>query len=240
MSLTRQDVALIQSLISRALNQRQPPIARDGMAVNGAYNPVDGTIGSKLCDTDAMFGSGDQPTAVPRVPQAHAVYGDQYGARGGERTTLIVTQHGFDSLYTYDEDDSPGAPSGEIWRVHRNAAGEIDSFSKWTNDGPTEGDGLGGYEQLVGALLSILTAAGLSIRMDDNLGLILLAAGSTANPENAVIRKSDLDAALAAQASQFNSQLATWAAAHVQPGTGGTGPTLTAVTSTGSTKVQSG
>ncbi len=254
MSLSRQDVQFIQTLISVALNERQAPIGRDGLAVDGQYNPVDGTIGSKLCDTDAMFSAPNQPTAAPRVPIAHSVYGDQYGPRGGERTTMFPTQHGFDALFTYDEDDSPGAPAGEIWRVHRNAAGTIDSSSKWTNDGPTVNDGLGGQAHLAGAFYSLTTAAGwtftlndtgkvgkivspggLSITLDDNNGTITLGAGDDPGATDAVIRKTDLDSAFSA----FATDLQTWARANFQSGTAPSTPVPSTPSTSGSTKVQS-
>jgi len=54
---------------------------------------------------------------------------------------------------------------------------------------------------------------------------------------DAIIRKSDLDAALVAQLVQLKSDLTTWAATKLQPGSGATAPvTLTAVRSTGSSK----
>ena len=57
--------------------------------------------------------------------------------------------------------------------------------------------------------------------------------------EDAVIRKSDLDAALAAQMSQLKSDLAAWASASLQGGGGAGGPSeLTAIHSMGSSKVK--
>lgn len=54
---------------------------------------------------------------------------------------------------------------------------------------------------------------------------------------DAIIRKSDLDAAIAAEVAQLKLDLTTWASTKLQPGTGATGPvTLTAVRSTGSSK----
>lgn len=54
--------------------------------------------------------------------------------------------------------------------------------------------------------------------------------------ENAVIRKSDLDAALVAQTAQYESELSVWASG-LSGGSGVAGPTLQPVTSTGSSKV---
>ena len=55
---------------------------------------------------------------------------------------------------------------------------------------------------------------------------------------DAVIRKSDLDAALAAQTAQYMSDLASWAGASLKPGSGASGPSMTAIHSTGSSKVK--
>lgn len=180
MTLDRDDVQLINAMISRALNMRQPAIGRDAVALTGSHNPKDGTVGAILADTMTMFAEdGDQSIAHPKVPVAQTIYGDQYGVRGNERMTVFPTQHGFDALFTYDEDDSPGAAAGEIWRVHRNASGAVDSSSKWTNDGPTPGDGLGGHVHVAGALHSVATTGGLTTTHNDSTKQITHKANAT-------------------------------------------------------------
>jgi hypothetical protein len=57
--------------------------------------------------------------------------------------------------------------------------------------------------------------------------------------QQAVIRKSDLDAALVRQVAMLQAQLSAWAGSSVQGGMGASGPTLSPIQSTGSTKVTS-
>jgi hypothetical protein len=68
--------------------------------------------------------------------------------------------------------------------------------------------------------------------------LLLIGAKTLNNANDAVMRKSDVDAALAAQVTRTKNEITAWAAAHLQGGTGASGPTMTAVTSTGSSKVK--
>lgn len=248
-------MTLIHEHVSRMFSRLPRPHA--GVAV--MYDPSDGTAEAIIGPTAAIIGDdGDSAVNPTRIPLSHQ-YGDQVGLRGGERVVLVdaPTQSGFLGFTHYGPDDSPGAPAGEIWRVHRNADGEIDAYQKFTNDGDA-GDGKGGIQELAGSYWQRKTAGGITITADDATdtvtvaigglsivvngkdGIITLGGGDDLGAGFALIRESDLNSALSAQMNQLKTELTTWAAAHLQPGAGAAGPTtLTAVTSTGSSKVQS-
>jgi hypothetical protein len=60
------------------------------------------------------------------------------------------------------------APSGERWIFHRNADGSIDSGMQLTNDGATEGDGVGGtIVGNQGGYTRAQTKAGFYATLDD-------------------------------------------------------------------------
>lgn len=255
-------MALIHGQLQRFFGSL--PRAHGGVVNTGTHDPTDGTHEARIGATAAIIGDeGDQPIDVSKIPAAMP-YGIQYGHRGNERVVLndAPTESGFISHTHYGADDSPGAPSGELWLFHRNGngtPGDIDAYQKFTNDGVAAGDGKGGIVELAGAYRKIATAGGwvvtlddtgkigkiqspggLSIILDDNNGTITLGSGDDPGAADALIRKSDLDNALSAQMNQLKTDLTTWASTHLQPGSGGTGPTsLTAVTSSGSAKVQS-
>jgi hypothetical protein len=146
-------------------------ISREGIAQSGSYNPTEGTVDVIQGDTFNQFlGEGDQPIPHKSVPIVGPMVGWQYGLIGDERVILIPTQGGFVALTHHGEDDSPGAPAGELWVRHRNPAANIglaatgapavyDFAHKLTNDGPTPGDGLAG-DVIEGAALHSRTTAG--------------------------------------------------------------------------------
>jgi len=214
--------------------------------VPGSWNPKEGTVRAHRLHLVAVQSEkGDPPLYDVDLPLLTSSYGHQYGPRGYERCTIIPRPHGYAVILEHDETTSPQAPSGEHFLTHYNKTGKIDSSIKFTNDGPAAGDGKAGIVGMVGALLSFVTKGGLSLRIDDAANrvvvtapLVELGADNLDAANNAVIRKTDLDAALSAQAAQFQTQLRTWAAASVQGGSGAGGPSLTAVTSHGSTTVR--
>lgn len=160
-------MALIHAHVSRFFERLPRPHA--GVVIQGSHDPKDGTAESIIGPTAAIIGDdGDTAVNPTRIPMA-SLYGDQVGLRGDERVVMVPapTRSGFIGITHYGEDDSPGAPAGEIWRVHRKADGTIDHFSKWTNDGPTAGDGLGGQVHSGFALHEVATAGGLSTTHND-------------------------------------------------------------------------
>lgn len=142
----------------------------EGMALSGSWNPEDGTV--QIME-GASYGtypdSGDQPVPIVARLQSPA-RGQQYGPRGGERMIFRKALAGYTAHVDNSFDDSPGAPGGEWWQVHYNAAGEIDAYIKLTNDGVAQDDG--GLMVLVGTLLSIATAGGLKIVARDDTAQI--------------------------------------------------------------------
>lgn len=160
-------MALITGQIAKVFSLIPRPQA--GPANTGTYDPKDGTAEFTVGTTAAIItDEGDTPVTPPRVTVA-TVYSDQYGLRGNEHAMLIPapTPSGFIALTHHDETDSPGAPAGEVWRVHRKADGTIDHFSKWTNDGSTPGDNLGGQVHSGFGLHEVETKGGLSTVHDD-------------------------------------------------------------------------
>jgi hypothetical protein len=187
-ALTRDELEEVKALIAAMLGQQPPPpIADDALAIDASYDPSDGTITAKYGDTDAMFpDTGDVPAMPTRVELATTQIGDQYGPRGNERVVLLPTRGGPVALLLHGPDDSPGAPSGERWIEHRNAAGVVDSYIKHTNDGPTHGDGLGAHLSNGGALHRASTSGGRSITQDDAAKKITIS-GAGATPHTRVL-----------------------------------------------------
>lgn len=100
--------------------------------------------------------------------------GEQSGQRGGERVIVFEAQAGPVAMFHHMDDDSPGAPCGEKWTTHRNSSGVVDSYHRFTNDGPTAGDGLGGVLSNGGALHQTSTGGGHRLRMDDTAKKVTL------------------------------------------------------------------
>lgn len=258
MALTQEDLEVIASMVSAIVNERPIPISMEGRIVPGSYEPIDGTVQVQIGDSDAAYqlaqalgDSGDltQMLAHPVMPLVGNDPNDQYGPRGGEPVVIENTQSGYvaklrpDAGQVNNRPPGPGpffsvqAPSGERWLCHRNASGDVDSAIKLTNDGPTEGDGLGGTRiGYKGALTKLLTNAGWTfvlddtnklgtltspngvvIQVDDNNGKVYLGATGLGNSQG-VVTKSDLNSAISALA------------AIVQGGPGVTAPSVTAST----------
>ncbi len=200
MALTKQDLKVICSLVTTLMNERAAPVAIEGRVAPGSYHPGDGTVEVAIGDSDAAYQLasvlGDASTTVflshPRAPIANHDPNDQYGPVGGEAVTLHQTQSGYVAKFHPDAatNDAPGpppfysvkAPSGERWIFHRNASGQIDSGMKLTNDGPTNGDGLGGtIVGNKGALTQAQTASGHQVTLDDTAQTLTLKTAGVAS-----------------------------------------------------------
>lgn len=188
MALTKADLQIIAEIASAIVSERIAPTAAGGVSVNGSYDSNDGThqviIGTSDAAADLAKALGDTNLAVltahPRVPIGTHDPNDQYGPRGSEQTVLVPSQGEWLSLFV----PSPAgnklafpsikAPAGERWITHRNANGDIDGYWKFTNDGPTSGDALGGISGLTGALWSVVTAGGHTLTFDDTNQIITI------------------------------------------------------------------
>lgn len=154
----------------------------EGYVVPGSYDPAEGTIEVLLGDTAAIFTDyGDAPTTIVANMYTGGI-GAQYGPVGGERVGIFRTPSGYSALIEHGPDDTPGVPTGEWVIAHRNAAGVYDSFVKLTNDGPGNGDGLGGAQLGgLGAFTKIGTSdATLQSAYDAVAGMLVHQAGAIA------------------------------------------------------------
>lgn len=186
MPLTKQDIKDICALVTQLINQRPDPIGLSGRVITGSYRPGDGTheviIGDSDAASDLARALGDpeftQPLVQPRTPVATHDPNDQYGPRGGEAVVILPWEGGWVAKFIADAgtNDAPGpgpcfsvrAPAGERWIFHRNDTGELDSGMQLTNDGPAQGDGLGGTVLgHKGALTQAQTVSGHQFRLDD-------------------------------------------------------------------------
>jgi hypothetical protein len=139
----------------------------EGTVWGGTYNPADGTVDVVVGESVSSFGPAAPGFAVKAKLMTKAV-GQQDGPQGGERAIIIGTPGNLHAILHCEEDDSPGAPAGESWHLHAKmgtlGAGNTpvwDSGIKLTNDGPTEGDGLGGTTiGNVGALTQMQAGSG--------------------------------------------------------------------------------
>jgi len=217
----------ILAMMSTLNAQGQRPVAIEGIILAGSYNPADGTVqvimGHTLAAASFELPSGQQ--VQPTVVGASLVVTgwDQYGPIGGERCLLVSCGTQYAAFLEFDEDDSPGAPSGERWIVHRNPMNptQITGYTKWTNDGGTVGDNTGGWTTLAGSYGKLFTAGGLSVTLNDDAGALTLN-GASPTTANAIVRQGDLVAFL----SSLSSALNTWASTNLQGGSGASGPTL--------------
>ncbi len=165
-----------ESLLSIVSAQRNDPgsgapgAVLEGVVMAGSWNPAEGTVQVLVGDTAlaaALPDSYDSAMVVTATIQTPQI-GDQYGPVGGERAILHEAQGSWVATFEHGPDDTPNAPSGERWIVHRNASGVADAYLKLTNSGPTNGDGLGGT--LVGgngALTAATTKSGHSVALND-------------------------------------------------------------------------
>ena len=173
------------SLMSALHAQKQGYTLIEGVIQAGSYNATDGSAQVYMAHTVAAAafpdsaGSAITPTVVG-AKLAVDGYGKQYGAIGGERVLLGQCGAQWIAWLHYASDDSPGAPSGETWTVHRVPTNptSINAYWKLTNDGATPGDGLGGYKVLAGGQGSIATAGGISVTVDDSAGTATVSCGT--------------------------------------------------------------
>ena len=185
-------------------HESQTPIVEDGIVMAGSYDPADGTVSVGIGDTfaclpeDEIFLGYTPPLTYKKVRLATSQIGDQYGPVGGERVDLHPTYGGQQAVLKHGPDDSPQAPAGERWIMQTPLAtiiangGKLGGYTqglKFTNDGATAGDGLGGmtrhsssfiadstaggYKQIFSdteRLLSVVTPEGHTMRVDDAAG----------------------------------------------------------------------
>jgi len=211
--------ALAQAIgaVSQRFNGQPPAI------VLGSIVSYDAATNRAVAEVD--WGTGftyQTPPSQLMVPWNGADYTDQSGPQGGEQCVVAcLDPYGdvFVILGYTTNDDAPGAnvPSGE-----RKIVDPRGSFVHWaTERGGAVRTSAAGYATIFGGTGTEVGGENLDETND------------------AIMRKSDVDAALAAQIAQLKSDLTTWAAAHLQGGSGASGPTtLTAVESTGSTKAR--
>jgi hypothetical protein len=229
----------ILAMVSSLISDREPLHALEGTVVPGSWNAMDGTCAVRIGDSNSNDGEDGDYLQDIRVHLATTHIGDQYGPVGGERISVHHAQSGYVGTFDHGEDDSPGAKSGERFITHRSAtgSGQPDGYVKFLNNGQP-GDSAGGLSLLAGVLFDVATAGALQIIMSDHLGYIEIGAPGLNATQQAVIRKSDLDAWGASLMTHITTQLDTWATTHLQGGTGAVGPTLTSVPSTGSATVK--
>ncbi len=194
----------------------------EGVVMAGSWNAASATVQCLLGDTAlnaSLPDSSDSAvivTATLAVPQI----GDQYGPVGGERVLLQESQGSWYAQFEHGLDDSPGAPSGERWVVHRNASGVPDAYLKLTNSGPTNGDGLGGT--LVGgngALTAATTKSGHSVSLNDATKTITArSAGGLQHELNDIAQQVTTATATATQTIDGAANTITHAAASVGVG----------------------
>jgi hypothetical protein len=247
------------SLLAKAQELVSPLIGREGVVINGSWQPTGefaGTAETLQGDTASVLGDdGDAPISHAHISVGTTAIGDQYGPRGGERAVLLPTQSGWIKIFHHGPDDSPGAPAGELWRCHYNAAGQIDAYIKLTNDGDA-GDALGGLSMLTGSRFVLETASGftviiddvakairlgtpggLALILDDTLGKILIGKGGLGAPDS-VMTQSDAQTLANAIIESVQTAFNTFAAT-VQSGSGVPPPTVGPVTATGSSITES-
>jgi hypothetical protein len=235
------DLLAVQSGLQRDLQQDQP---RSGTVVGGTWNPVTSSCVVQIGGTESnadLPDSDDQPD-YREVVLAPGNYGAQYGPRGGERVTLAQSTGGLIGHMEHADNDSPQAPTGEVWQLHFSdilppeGSGVTDGFWKLTNDGVTPGDGkggayFGGNADFVsvncgpaGACWTVSACAsqglctiegpnGTTIVLNDNAGTVSLGSDTVAITDGNV-RQSDLQAAIDA----LRSETRTWASANFQNG----------------------
>lgn len=171
--MDRRDVQGLLTAMRAIASERPHSTPEFGTAIGASYDPVASTTGVQIGSTAAIIGDdGDQPIPHPTVRLATMAIGDQYGPRAGndrvERMLILQTMNGPVGIFVHDYDDAPQAAAGERWIVHYNDAGDVDAFFKHTNDGPTDGDGLGGAHYGGDAgLTQATTKSGHSVRLDD-------------------------------------------------------------------------
>lgn len=225
-------------------SDRTPLVVLEGIIQAGSYDPTVGTVQISIGHTvaAASFNDGDQPDIVTAA-LATIGYGDQYGPVGNERALVLRAGTHYVALIEFGPDDSPNAPSGERWTIHRNSSGATDAYDKITNDGATAGDGKAGRRILVGEYAVIQTTGGLQVTLNDKAGIsgqieltagsltlimdantgTLQIGGSGTTSGDAIMRQSDIVSLL----SSLATNLQTWANANFAGGTNTKpGPTM--------------
>jgi hypothetical protein len=192
--------------------------AQPVMLVGGTINSYDPTTQYVTVDID--MGGGWMYTTPPSqlmAPWHGNQFSASFGAVPGTQVLVAVVDpagNEFVVLGFTSNDPDPGinVPSGDGMVMDPNG-----NFVNWTAD-------RGGAMRHYGtAFATIFGGQGTEVG-GENLDAT----------NDAIIRKSDLDLALSNQVSQIQAEIETWAAAHLQPGSGAPPPTLTAVESTGS------
>ncbi len=239
---------------------RNAPRMLEGVVISGSWDPANATVQVLVGDTipfeNVNFNSSglNQPF-MPVCTVCSPIPYDQAGPVGGERVQIWEANGGGFAWYEAGPDDSPQAPAGERFIMHRSAANPnavvFDAGIQLTNDGPTTGDQLGGtlvgYQ---GALTALFTKGGWVFSMGDThlLGTLQAPDGTIVQIDanahkvylganglgasNAVMTAQDVQNALNALASD----LKTWANANFQTGTN-TAVAPSVPTASGSTKV---
>jgi hypothetical protein len=238
---------------------------RDALLLEGTYDPSDHTALVAMTRTAAAPAFAGNEQEIVRAVIAVPHIGDQTGPIGDEWGIAQRTASGWIFHPTHLPDDghpesiaqnARPVPAGERWIGHRNpATKQYDVDVRWTNDGAVPGDGLGGFTAGGGSLVKFYTLGGLSLTLDDHANTATIAKGdleividfsgdaigigaASLDPAaDAVVRKSDLDAALAQQTANTNTAFATQAA-RCAPGSGVAPATVTPATSTGSRTVR--
>ncbi len=155
-------IALIYTVMAQHESNRQQ--SERGVIVPGSYNSKDGTVQVLIGTTAAIIPTAwSQPLAYPKLPLMTPVHGMQAGPKGGERCVVVKIKGGRGVYLVHDMDDSPGAPAGEYWYVHPDSKSSI----KVTNDGPTQGDALGGVRMHGAAYHGTTTGSGHAVTLDD-------------------------------------------------------------------------
>jgi hypothetical protein len=149
-----------------------------------------------------------------------AGYGDQTGPPRGAQAWVAVIDRASNLYLILGFTANNEEPGFNVPVDERRILDARGSFVWWTSV-------RNGALRLFGATIATLFAG---VRVE-------IGAENLDTSACAVVRKADLDAALSAQVTRTKNEITAWAAAHLQGGTGASGPTLTAVTSTGSSKV---
>ncbi|MDE2102102.1 MAG: hypothetical protein KGL39_32955 [Patescibacteria group bacterium] len=150
----------------------------EGVVISGSWDAVNATCQILIGDTVGYevpyFGDGiSQPMLVTATLAVPAI-GDQYGPVGGERAQVWESQGSYFAKLEHGHDDSPQAPAGERWILHRSAADPVsvayDSGVKLTNDGPNPSDKLGGtHVGENGAISTLVTKAQTGVNTRDDI-----------------------------------------------------------------------
>jgi len=166
-------VALIYRVAQEVIAEQ--PKGERGVIVPGSYRKDAGTVQVLIGTTAALIMSDAvQPLARPNLPLMTTVHGMQAGPKGGERCVVVHVPGGRGVYLVYDTDDSPGAPAGEYWYVHPDSKSSI----KVTNDGPTQGDALGGVRMHGAAYHGTTTGSGHAITLDDVAKMLTVASAA--------------------------------------------------------------